>query len=353
MKSAPRILLPAIFTFVSLIILSACAKKTVLLTDPWQALHLLNYNTDRDLEQLSSILPQLSKKGVNVLFLEIDYHLEFESHPELRQGKEQISKRIAGEFAQHCKDLGIRLIPQFQCFGHQSWAKETYPLLTVYPELDLTPGAFADNKDIYCREWDPYNPRVNKIVFALMDEIIDAFQADAIHVGMDEVFLITSDFAPSTNERDPAEVYAKVVNDMYDHLVRTRGVEMLMWGDRFINASDINYGEWEAANNGTAPAIEMVPNDIIICDWHYEPREAYESVPLFLEKGFRVLPSGWKNVKASQAFISYSHTFDDDRMLGHLFTTWSKMDADALLAFEPMVRGLTLIEELNSQPKKH
>jgi len=346
MKSIPPILRTLIFVFACLIILPSCAQKRINAAAPWQAIHLINYNRDKDLEELAGILPQLSELGINVLILEIDYHFQFESHPELRQGEEQISKKGAQQFAKLCAKNNIRLIPQFQCFGHQSWAGQTYPLLTVYPELDLTPGAFPDNEGIYCREWDPYNPRVNDIVFALMDEIIDAFDADALHVGMDEVFLIGDEHAASTKDKNPAEVFAKAVNDMHAHLVQNRGVEMLMWGDRFIDAGKINYGEWEASANGTAPAIDLVPKDIIICDWHYEPRETYESVPLFLEKGFRVLPSSWRNTEASQALIAYSHSFQNERMLGHLFTTWSKKQPAKLLEFEPMVKGLALIKTL-------
>ena len=54
--------------------------------------------------------------------------------------------------------------------------------------MDRHAGAFPQNKGIYCREWDPLNPKVNEIVFKLMDEIVDAFKADALHVGMDEIF---------------------------------------------------------------------------------------------------------------------------------------------------------------------
>ena len=169
-----------------------------------------------------------------------------------------------------CRKHGISVIPQFQSFGHQSWAKDTWPLLTKYPELDLTPGAFPGNEGLYCREWDPMNPRVYQIVFALIDEIIDAFDADAIHVGMDEVFLIGNDAAPATKGKDPAEVYAKAVNDMYGHIVKKRGRTMLMWGDRLIDAARYDYGEWEASKNSTWPAVYMIPKDIVICDWHYE-----------------------------------------------------------------------------------
>ena len=121
------------------------------------------------------------------------------------------------------RENGIELVPQFMCLGHQSWEKNTHALLRKYPELDLTPGAFPNNEGIYCREWDPMNPKTNEIVFALIDELIDAFQAKAFHVGMDEVFLLSSEHAPSTRDLDPAEVFAKVVNDLHGHLVKQRG----------------------------------------------------------------------------------------------------------------------------------
>ena len=60
----------------------------------------------------------------------------------------------AATFAALCRKFEIRLIPEFQSVGHQSWKSETFPLLTVYPKFDLTPGPFPNNEEIYCREWD-------------------------------------------------------------------------------------------------------------------------------------------------------------------------------------------------------
>ncbi len=59
------------------------AKKATK-AEPWRALHLLNYNTDADLELLGRQLPKLAERGLNGLILEIDYHFQFTSHPELR-----------------------------------------------------------------------------------------------------------------------------------------------------------------------------------------------------------------------------------------------------------------------------
>jgi hypothetical protein len=311
---------------------------------PWRAVHLLDYNTDAELDALGANLETLAKQGINVIILEVDYNFAFKSHPELRRGKDPITRNGARRFAALCQKLNIRLIPEFQSVGHQSWKAETFPLLTVYPQFDLTPGAFPSNEGIYCREWDVLNPEVWRVVFALMDEIIDAFRADAMHVGMDEVFLLGSEKSPATKGQDPAQLFAKAVNLLHTHLVRKRKIEMLMWGDRLIDGKKYDLGEWEAATNGTAGAIDLIPKDIIVCPWHYEPRESYLSIPMFINKGFRVLPAGWKNVDATKALIEFSRRHAGPRLLGYIFTTWG-VKKDLLVEFPPLIEGLKLLRD--------
>jgi hypothetical protein len=310
---------------------------------PWRALHLLNYDTDADLDALAQNLEPLAKQGINVIILEVDYNFAFKSHPELRRGTNPITRAGARRFAAACRKQHIRLIPEFQSLGHQSWKAETFPLLTVYPKFDLTPGAFPNNDGIYCREWDPTNREVWRVVFELIDEIIDAFHADALHVGMDEVFLLGSEQSPATKGQDPGALFAKAVNELHKHLAGKRKVEMLMWGDRLIDGKKFELGEWEASINGTAAAVDLIPKDIIICPWHYEQRESYPSIPLFLEKGFRVLPASWKNVEATKALIQFNRAHAGPKLLGHMFTTWG-VKKEELLQFPPLVEGLPLIQ---------
>ncbi len=154
-------------------------------TRPWLGVHIMIHG-DPAAANLMTSLPDLRKLGVNVLIVEVNYAFQFTSHPELAD-RSGMSKARAGELADACRDNGIRLIPQLNCVGHQSWGAHTSPLLVKYPDFDETPGQFPQNKDIYCRSWCPLHPEVNKVVFALIDELIDAFKADAFHVGMDEI----------------------------------------------------------------------------------------------------------------------------------------------------------------------
>jgi len=304
---------------------------------PWWGVHVL-VNTQDDIAALTNQVPALAKLGVNLLIPEINYNFAYRSHPEL-QTQSPVTYEGARRLAQVCRQNGVRLTPQFQCLGHQSWAETTFPLLVRYPEFDETPGQYPNNKDIYCRSWCPQHPGVNPIIFDLFDELIEAFEADALHVGMDEVFLIASEFCPRCKGQDPARLFAKAVNDYHDHLVKSRRVEMMMWGDRLLDGVATGYGMWEAAENGTHPAIDLIPKDIILCDWHYTLREEYPSIPIFLDKGFRVIPGGWREEDAVEALIDYAERYAGERMLGYLSTTWGAVKISDLAGWAPILKA--------------
>jgi hypothetical protein len=294
---------------------------------------LVSHNGQTD--ALASAVPDLAKMGVNAIVAEVDYGYAYTSHPELR-GDDPITQDHVHTLVRACRAYGVRLIPQFQCLGHQSWSKTTHPLLIQYPQFDETPGQFPGNEGIYCRSWCPQHPQVNPLIFALFDELLEAFEADAMHVGMDEVFLIASEHCPRCQGHDPAALFAKAVNDYHAHLVGQRGVEMLMWGDRLLDSRTTGFGMWEAAENGTHPAIDRLPQDIVMCDWHYTQRDEYPSLPLFLHKGFRVWPAGWNDVQATEALVACAQQHRSERMLGHLCTTWGAVQPGELAQFPPL-----------------
>jgi hypothetical protein len=289
----------------------------------WRGVHL-SAGSDREIYELIEAMPKLASAGANVIILEVNYNFDFQSHPELRSAQ-YITKAAAQAVTQDAHAHGIRLIPQLNCLGHQSWAKQTAPLLAKYPQFDETPGQYPENKDIYCRSWCPLHPEVNKVVFALIDELITAFGADAFHVGMDEVFLIASEHCPRCRGGDPAQLFARVVNDLHGHIAGRHKIEMLLWGDRLLDSKALGYSEWEAARNGTQGAVDLIPKDIIVCDWHYGKQTNYPSVPFLLEKGFRVWPSGWQPLEATRAFSAFARQQRHERMLGYLCTTWGKV----------------------------
>ena len=300
----------------------------------WIAQHLIGLQPDRLDAAKRLVVEGLAPLGFNALIVEIDYSFQFKSHPELEA--KGLNKTQVRELVEACRKHGIRVIPLMNCLGHQSWGARPGALLKKYPQFDETPWIPQSDKKIYCREWCPSHPDVNKVVFDLLDELIDAFDADAMHVGMDEVFLIGDKNCPRCKDKEVSDLFAKVVCDLHDHLVNQKGVEMLMWSDRLLDSKATGYGTWEASATGSHAAIERVPKDIIMCDWHYTKRAEYPSIPIFIERGFRVWPGGWHDVPATEALMDYAQKHAGEKMLGHLCTVWGRVPVGKLADFPPI-----------------
>ncbi len=252
-------------------------------------------NVDRFVKFINEELPQ---RKINTLVLRVDYNFKFQSHPELAREK-GLSQEEVNKIVKACQKHGIAIVPQINLLGHQSWHSELEMLLQVYPEFDETPSVKLPEKyewpnedGLYCKSYCPLHPGVHKIVFALMDEIVAAFQADAFHAGMDEVFYIGEEECPRCNGRDKAELFAGELTKIRNHLAQNNK-KLWIWGDRLLDGKTTGLGMWEASMNNTHRAIDMIPKDIMICDWHYErvdPTAAY-----FALKGFDVVTSSWRN----------------------------------------------------------
>jgi len=284
----------------------------------------------------------LPKEGVNVLVLEFDYRYQFARRPEVAE-PDALSADNVKTLATACRDAGIRLIPQINLLGHQSWAKTTGALLRAHPEFDETPGKYPQNEGIYCRSYCPLHPRVHDVVFDLIDELADAAGADAFHVGMDEVFLLGEDDCPRCKGKDKAELFAQEVLALHDHLARSNRT-MWMWGDRFLDGETTGIGKWEASIIQTQRAISLVPKDIVICDWHYD--RALPTAEHFAIEGFPVLACPWRKPDVALAQLEAirrvrSHATDaiGSRMQGVLQTTWTGIAPFAHAYFGDPVPG--------------
>ncbi|NML19575.1 family 20 glycosylhydrolase [Pseudoflavitalea sp. G-6-1-2] len=243
------------------------------------------------------ITKELAPRGVNTLILRVDYNYEFQSHPELRDtialSKADVKKLVAA-----CRQGKIRVIPQINLLGHQSWAGRIDNLLRVYPQFDETPHVKMPEKyvwpnadGLYCKSYCPLHPDLHKIVFDLVDEVCDVFEADAFHAGMDEVFYLGDDSCKRCSGRDKAELYAGEVRKISDHL-RQNKRELWIWGDRLIDGKTTGIGMWEGSFNNTHRAIDLIPKDVFICDWHYERPD--KTPVLFAAKGLRVATCPWR-----------------------------------------------------------
>ena len=269
----------------------------------------------------------------NLLILRVDWNYAYETHPELRD-ENPLTKEDVKRIVAVCRKRGIRLVPQINLLGHQSWAKQTHALLREYPEFDETPSVKTENytewpnpDGLYCKSYCPLHPDVHRVVFDVVDELCDVFESDAFHAGMDEVFYIGMDECPRCHGKDKAELFAGEVSLIRDHLAE-KGRQLMIWGDRLLDGRTTGLGEWEASYNHTWPAIDRIPKDVFICDWHYE-RPDLTGV-YFATKGLSVASCGYRDptvceqqIRDMIRFRKQSAPETAERLQGYIHTVWS------------------------------
>jgi hypothetical protein len=313
---------------------------------PFRGIHfsLDSFGSPPDLPTIERFIREiLPRYKANTLIARVGYRFRFRSHPEVSQ-QPMLDEVHAQTLARVCRAHNIRLIPLINCFGHQSWSPDQIGgLLGAYPQFNETPCLTPRPPVGY--SWCASDPRIAPIVCDLIDELITAFEADAIHVGMDEVLALGQ--CPFCRRKNPAELYAKVVNEFHDHVVGRRKVQMLMWGDRLIDGRKTPYNPMNGSRNGTHPALHMIPKDIFLCDWHYHLHDSYPSVEMFRDAGFDFVACGWQKKDAIQAFQSYARKHGGKRYLGYLATNWYPFVRIARYMVEGVADDATVAEIRN------
>lgn len=291
---------------------------------------------------------ELAPAGINTLVLRVDFNYAYASRPEL-QDENPLRKEDVKKIVASCKKNSIDLIPQVNLLGHQSWAEKTNRLLEVYPEFDETPEVkmpekyeWPNDDGLYCKSYCPQHPDVHNVVFDLMDEITEVFEAKAFHAGLDEVFYIADPKCTRCQGMDPASLFAQEVTLLSNHLT-AKGKRLWMWGDRLIDASTSDIGMWEASMNNTARAVDMIPKTVVICDWHYE--KAIPTPAYFALKGFDVVACPWRIPEVAEAQVHMMVDFKNNstpetskKYLGMMQTVWSSADSFIRDYYNPPVK---------------
>jgi len=282
---------------------------------------------------------ELATRGVNTLLLLVDYNYQFETYPQLSDSA-ALSKADVKKIVAACRKNKIKIIPQINLLGHQSWANHTGKLLAEFPQFDETPWikmpenyVWPNSDNLYCKSYCPLNPDLHKVIFAVIDEICDVYESEAFHAGMDEIFYLGEEKCPRCSGIDKAELYAGEVNKLKNHL-DLKNRELWIWGDRLIDGKSTGIGFWEASYNYTYRAIDMIPKDVVICDWHYERPD--QTPVYFAMKGFRVMTCPWRTpptavIQAEDMakFQKFATPEMKPRYYGMMQTTW--MDPDGFI----------------------
>ena len=145
----------------------------------------------------------------------------------------------------------------------------------------------------------------------------DAFDSKYFHAGLDESWDLgfgKSEELVKRVGRGPAHAaHYRRIND----LLKSRGKTMIMYGDIILKYPEI---------------LDLIPKDIVLMDWQYEPADHYPTVDVLGSKGFPILVlpgmSNWDRIfpDMSKAMINIRNfTLDCYRQphpLGSITSTW-------------------------------
>jgi hypothetical protein len=317
-----------------------------------KAVHLRPVSSDTTDKLVRYIKEGLAPLGINTLCLEFNPGYNYKCFPELANST--FGRDDAKKVAAAAKEAGIRIVPLFMCLGHQGWMHDKNTLLTAHPEFDETPHITKENDpkrhgwDFYCHRWCASNDDVYKYVFPMMDEIMEDFGADCLHVGMDEVFYLADEDCPRCKGKNRAELFARTVKILHEHIVNEKGWQMMMWADRLNKADDFGYSGWDGDIWGTWEARDMIPTDIILTDWHYDMNEkGFPGIEALIERGFTVVPACWNDAAQARYLWSESQKHAasaavkgyNGKLGGLIVTSWKEVDDELLDLYLEVVKN--------------
>ena len=183
------------------------------------------------------------------------------------------------EIAAYCRSRGLRVIPECPSLSHCDF------LCLAHPELREREGDM--HPDTYC----PRHPDVYTYVFDILEEVIEVFCPDAVHIGHDETYSIG--ICPRCRGTAAYKLYAEDVTKIYEFL-KARGIRTYMWGEKLLNAiwrghriGGAGHGKGEARVPSLWPCRDLLPRDITYLHWYWKFNEEYDNI--YHERGMRVL----------------------------------------------------------------
>ena len=190
-------------------------------------------------------------------------------------GGRWLTQDTVRELVQYCRDRGMEVIPECPTLSHADY------LLMPHPEL-----AERDNDawpDVYC----PSNPDTYKLVFDVLQEVVDVFRPNIMHIGHDEYYSIG--ICPRCKGKAAEKIYADDITKIHNWLA-ARGIRTMFWAEKVLDAIGLNghhYGGSELRHrnpDGTVeivrPAtwrsIDLIPLDVIAHHWYWSIAEYFD-----------------------------------------------------------------------------
>jgi hypothetical protein len=262
-----------------------------------------SYGQVSTMENFKDMIRFLADFKMNTLIFYFEDTFRFARYPTIGEGRGALTREQVDELEAFARPLGVEIIPVFEMLGNQG---------TLLMLDEVRPFAEFPGSHSFAVDDEAFNFLAN-----CFKEMSATFDSKYFHAGLDESWDLgfgKSEELVKRVGRGPAHAaHYRRVND----LLKSRGKTMIMYGDIILKYPEI---------------LDLIPKDIILMDWQYEPFDHYPTVDVLGSKGFPILVlpgmSNWDRIfpDMSKAMINIRNfTLDcyrQPRPLGSITSTW-------------------------------
>ena len=216
--------------------------------------------------------------------------------------------------------LGMEVIPMINHLGHATSSRVVYGKHVVLDQNPRRALLFEPDGWTWCLS----NPDTVNLLKEVRKELIELCgKGQYFHLGCDEAYTFaTCGLCKNSNKLDLLSNY---INSLAEDLknYNRRGI---IWGDALLDTT-----KWESPNYATSrpdqkthEILEKLDRSLIIDDWQYYIMEG--KVPTsqyFMEKGFDVILSPWRDLKNISALSKCAQSIN---AFGFIATTWNTLN---------------------------
>ena len=219
-----------------------------------------------------------------------------------------ISKDEVRDIVGFAKGHYMNVIPEIQGLSH------TYYLTLAHRDIAEIPEATWPDS------YDPANPKSYEILFDVIDEYLEVFEPETVHIGHDEW--------RAGVKGDTGKLFAEDTLKMYRYL-KSRGIKTVMWADQFIKGHNRDgHGTPEPpegavvwyrspSTEGAAEIVSAEAKDIIMFNWSWGVTAT--AIEQLRNYGWRQILG---NFTGSRKYEQWAEVFSREDMLGAEMSTW-------------------------------
>lgn len=285
----------------------------------WRSFMLDEGRYFKGAEQVKKLLDEMALLKMNVFHWHLTddqgWRIEIKKYPELTNvGSKRSNSEIGGwssgkysnqphegyytqgeikEIIKYAAERKITIVPEIGMPGHASAAIVAYPWVGTLGELTEVPYIFRKYEDSF----NVTDPRVVQFLKDIIDEVVELFPGDYIHIGGDEVVFPTWNNTPSIvnymkeNEfKSPTDLQVAFTNQMARY-IESKGKKMIGWNEIVGEALQKEQGN-------VAVAKEELSKSAVVQFWIGE----VEKINEVIERGYYIVNSYNKST-----YLDYNH----------------------------------------------